>query len=328
MSDLTTIHRLLESYDRGEYFSRLIGQPAAHRLRERPQLAYHAVLKPLEPCWTMVIPTFNHAPIVRDVLHAALGHAAQPFDCVVVDDGSDDATIETVRAYFESGAASLVASATILRNPVPVFETACDNLGFALAQTELIVELQADIEIREPGFDLLLQRAMALQPAPSAASGRCGHTFAALRRRRSWQRLLHRVRDPVVGLCGGAIESPDLVEPLRGRVYRCETVNRGPWALRRSDLERHGYLDERHFFLGSDDHDYHRRLWQAEARRPLYVPMRLYAPLDRGAARRTRTGLNRTVFCELKSSRTGSPPFHSFLASLRQACPPQPIPLE
>ena len=62
-------------------------------------------------------------------------------------------------------------------------------------------------------------------------------------------------------------------------MYRCETVNRGPWLLLKSDLERHGYLDERHFFQGNDDHDYHRRLFDAEGRRPLYVPLSLHAPL-------------------------------------------------
>lgn len=328
MSSLPTIHRLLEGHDRGEYFSRLIHRPAAHSLRERPVLAYHTALSPVEPRSTMVIPTFNHAPIVHDVLQALVAHAAQPFDCIVVDDGSDDGTAEAAVAFFESGAAASVARATVLRNPVPVFETACDNLGFALAETELIIELQADIEIREPAFDRLLQRALATQPTPSAASGRCGHSFAALRRRRHWPWPVSRPQYPAVGLCGEAIESPQLVEPLRGRAYRCETVNRGPWALRRSDLERHGYLDERHFFLGNDDHDYHRRLWQAEARRPLYVPMALYAPLERGAARRPRTGLNRTVFCELKASRTGSPDYHRFLDSLQDACAPQPIALD
>ena len=83
---------------------------------------------------------------------------------------------------------------------------------------------------------------------------------------------------------------------MRGKVYRCETVNRGPWALLKTDLDRHGYLDEQYFFLGNDDHDYHRRLFETEGRRPLYVPTSIYSPRRLGASRRARTGDNRTIF--------------------------------
>ena len=92
-------------------------------------------------------------------------------------------------------------------------------------------------------------------------------------------------------------------------------MNRGPWVLLKSDLERHGYLDERHFFQGNDDHDYHRRVFEADGRRPLYVPIALYAPLALGAVRRTRTGLNREIFAALKAEKRGSPEFHRFLES-------------
>jgi hypothetical protein len=119
-----------------------------------------------------------------------------------------------------------------------------------------------------------------------------------------------------VGLCGKAIETPEVINNIKGQIYRCETVNRGPWMVFKSDLERHGYLDERHFFQGNDDHDYHRRLFGAEGRRPLYVPVSLYAPLALGAQRRTRTGVNRRVFEALKAEKRGSPAFHDFINSL------------
>lgn len=146
MSSQTTIQRLLERHDRGEYFSSLVHAPVPHRLRERPVVAFHAVRNSLEPRFTTVMPTFNHAPIVQEVLRALVARASQPFDCIVVDDGSQDDTVERVRGFFESGDTSPVARATIWRSPVPIFETACDNLGFALSETEVIVELQADIE--------------------------------------------------------------------------------------------------------------------------------------------------------------------------------------
>ncbi len=105
-------------------------------------------------------------------------------------------------------------------------------------------------------------------------------------------------------------------------MYRCETVNRGPWLVFKTDLERHGYLDERHFFLGNDDHDYHRRLFDAEQRRPVYVPLSLHAPLALGAYRRKRSGVNRDVFMALHAEKRGSPAFHRFLNRLGPAFGP------
>jgi glycosyltransferase involved in cell wall biosynthesis len=325
MSSPATIARLLRNHDNGEYFARLVNQPAPHALRRAPELVYHAVLNALEPRFTMVMPAFNHEAIIEDAISATAATASLPFDCIIVDDGSTDLTVARVRSLFESRPPPLIARATIIRNPVPIYETASDNLGFALADTEIIIEVQADIQIREPAFDALFLRALGTSPTPSALSGRCGHTFASLRHRPSIRSLVRRTPPDSVGLCGKTIETPEIVNPIRGRMYRCETVNRGPWVLLKSDLERHGYLDERHFFQGNDDHDYHRRLFETEARRPLYVPIALYAPLAFGAVRRTRTGLNRDVFAALKAAKRGSPAFHRFLESRVPSSPPEEI---
>jgi glycosyltransferase involved in cell wall biosynthesis len=324
VSSLFAIDALLRHYDSGQYFSRLINHPTAHRLRRAPQLVYHATLNDVEPRFTVVMPTFNHEANVQDSLDAAATNATLPFDCIIVDDGSEDGTVEQATSFFEYRRPPLVTRATILRNPVPIYETACDNLGFTLAETEIIVEVQADIQIREPAFDALFLRAFATSPAPSALSGRCGHTFRSLGAGGPLSLFRPGSRESV-GLCGKAIETPKVIEPIKGQLYRCETVNRGPWVLFKSDLERHGYLDERHFFLGNDDHDYHRRLFDAEGRRPLYVPVSLYAPLAVGAVRRLRTGLNRDVFIALKAEKRGSPAYRHFLDSLTSSFAPEMI---
>jgi glycosyltransferase involved in cell wall biosynthesis len=311
-----TFDALLHGYESGGYFARLVHHPAPHPLRRTPELVYHDTLSLVEPRFTVVMPAFNHESTVYEALSAAALAASLPFDCIVIDDGSEDGTVGRVTAFFESSRPPLLARAMLLRNTVPIYETACDNLGFALARTAIVIELQADIQVREPGFDALFLRAAETQPRPSAISGRCGHTFRWLNRRGPFAALFRPRAHESVGLCGRAIESPERADALKGRVYRCETVNRGPWLVFTRDLERHGYLDERHFFLGNDDHDYHRRLFQSEGRRPLYVPISLSAPLADGAIRRKRTGLNRTVFDMLSAEKRGSPDFHAFMASL------------
>jgi hypothetical protein len=179
--------------------------------------------------------------------------------------------------------------------------------------------------MRGPRFDALFLRALATSPKPSAISGRCGHTFRSLGSGVGLRSLFPGRSSERVGLCGKTIETPEAVNPIKGRMYRCETVNRGPWVLLKSDLERQGYLDERHFFQGNDDHDYHRRVFEAEERRPLYVPISLYSPLALGAVRRRRTGVNRDVHDMLKAEKRGSPAFHRFLNSLGPPMAPAAI---
>jgi glycosyltransferase involved in cell wall biosynthesis len=296
----------------GTYFPRLVNNPTPHRLRRALELVYHATLNALEPRYTVVTPAFNCAPIVADYIKATATAASLPFDWIVVDDGSEDGTAQRAQAIFESLRDPRVARVTIVRNPAPVFETACDNIGFTLADTDVLVEIQCDIQVRERGYDALLLGALTTQPTPSAVSGRCGQCFFDLRGA-VVRALLGRRARTCVGLCGKLIETPEVINAIKGRIYQCETVPRGPWVVLKSDLERVGYLDERFFFLGRDDHDYHRRLFEADGRRPVYVPLSLYAPLHLGAYRRRRTGINREVYEMLRDDKKGSPAFLRFL---------------
>ena len=263
------------------------------------------------------MPTFNHESNIEDTLGAAAAAALHPFDCIIVDDASEDGTVERATAFFESRRPTCVARATIIRNPVPVYETACDNLGFTLADTEVVIEVQADIQIREPAFDAVARTGMLdvasrrpLSRVGAATPSRCSLAQAACARCSAGGRT--RRSD-----CAATpSRRPTIIDRIKGQLYRCETVNRGPWLVFKTDLERHGYLDERHFFLGNDDHDYHRRLFDAEQRRPIYVPLSLHAPLALGAHRRKRTGVNREVFMALHAEKRGSPAFHRFLNAL------------
>lgn len=324
MSSLASIERQLRAIESGDYFRRLCNHPSPHARRRTPELLCHRTVGSRLPAFTVVTPAFNCAEGFADYVEATLASATLPFDWIVIDDASDDGTAELVRAAFERLAHPLVARATLLRNPVPIYETACDNLGFTLAETDLIVEVQSDIQVREPGFDALFLHAFQLTPRPASLSGRCGHSFFGLRRK--WlRRLLGGSAAECVGLCGAAIETPEVIEPLKGRLFRCETVPRGPWAVSKADLERHGYLDERYFFLGNDDHDYHRRVTAAEGRRPVYVPMTIHSPLRLGATRRARSGVNQEVFTMLKRERRGSPAFRRFIATRLSPSLPDPF---
>ena len=56
-----------------------------------------------------------------------------------------------------------------------------------------------------------------------------------------------RVPGGLIRLCGRAIDTPDSIDVIKGRAYAVRPST-GPWVLLKTDLERHGYLDERFFF--------------------------------------------------------------------------------
>ncbi len=319
MPGLNTINAVLRAISDGSYYRSLLHAPSPHAHRQLPVLVSHRTYASTPAVQTIVVPTFNHADAIERCVASVVRCITAPSDFIFIDDCSDDATVERAIASMATHANAHVTNVTVLRNPVPIYETACDNLGFRLAETDLVIELQADIDIGEPGFDAAFRAIAPSTLKPSAISGRCGHTFELLVHRND----VPRGRPNMVGLCGANVETPHVVESLRGRIFQCETVNRGPWMLSKRDLERHGYLDERNFFLGNDDHDYHRRLYQSEGRRPLYLPMRIVSPLARGATRRPRSGKNLEVFELLNAEKPGSREFWQYVLSYQPICYPR-----
>src|SRR5947207_14415364 len=129
MSSPSSIDALLRRYQSGDYFSRLINHPAPHRLRQAPVLVYYATLSAVEPRFTIVMPTFNHESNIQDSLEAAATAASLPFDCIIVDDASEDGTVERATSFFQSRRHPLLCRATIIRTPVPVLEFGFHYLG-------------------------------------------------------------------------------------------------------------------------------------------------------------------------------------------------------
>lgn len=316
---LDSITHALVALQSGSYFSGLVEAPKPHSRRQVPKvMATRSGRKQDQPVHTIVMPVFEHERILAQNLSLLEESSTLSHDLVLIDDGSSDSSSRVASEFIQRDWEYL-NDACVVRNDVPIFETACDNFAFVASVTPVVVEVQADIQIREKGFDRLVVEALTQFPDASTVSGRAGHAFAAPPNFWLWDKRKFSERElaSAVGLMNQSIEGAETAEKYRGRVYRCETVNRGPWGLRKKDLELYGYLDERHYFLGGDDHDLHRRMYQREGRRPLYVPMRISSPLSDGAQRRVRQGINAEVWRELKGQKTGNPEFRSFVRSLK-----------
>ena len=112
------------------------------------------------PLVSVVIPTYNRAELVREAVASVLAQNYRPLELIVVDDGSDDATGDTLARYPE---------VRVLRQAHTGMPGQVRNAGARLARGEYLAFLDSD--------DLWLPQKLARQvPAATAAGAAISHT--------------------------------------------------------------------------------------------------------------------------------------------------------
>ena len=162
----------------------------------------------------------------------------------------------------------------VFKTEKPLFETKCDNIGFRASLGKYCLEIQADMEMTESGYNLELEKPFKMFANIIAVSGRCAHSM---------------FYGPKVGKMGNDIEqSLETLEIQRGVFYSLETCNRGPLLLHRAKLEEMGFLNEIDFFLDNSDHDLMARAFLEKQYMCGYVPIEFNSPIQDGSTRNTR----------------------------------------
>lgn len=277
------------------------------------------------PDLTIVIPIFNQENGILDVLKKIELNTKNFYDLILINDGSTDDTLLKISEYIrelKKFKPKKVVSTILINNDVPIFETACDNQGFRLARTNYIIEIQSDIHIREYEYDQKMICAM-VNLKLGAVSGRLAHQFSVLDRF-GWFKyplMKMRVRQGKilegVGLMGKSIFSSNQKTIPDGICFVGETVARGPWLLMKKYLEELNYLDEKNFFLGNDDHDFHRRLYKHKGLKVGYVPIDIFSIPTDGSTRKIRSGENERIYNWLRINKRGSAGFRWFIRTYR-----------
>lgn len=90
------------------------------------------------PLVSVVIPVYNRATCIADAVHSVLDQTYMTLECIVVDDGSTDTTLERVHAVF--GADARVRALTHEHAGV----SAARNHGIAAARGEYVTFLDSD----------------------------------------------------------------------------------------------------------------------------------------------------------------------------------------
>ena len=197
---------------------------------------------------SVILTVHNKGYLVRQVLSGICENAVAPLEVVIVLDGCEDDSEEVVSSFVVPGRHEFV----VLVTP-DVFETKANNAGLKRATGDYAIIVQDDMVIHEPAWDARILLPFQAWPDVFAVTCRAAHnwrrnpvavdTMESPRRDDRWCDLL---------------EACDVAEGqnLPRDVFAVrDTVNRGPLAINRADLESLGYLSEAFAPLDSDDHD-------------------------------------------------------------------------
>jgi glycosyltransferase involved in cell wall biosynthesis len=187
---------------------------------DMPESAYRVVLDAgfldAEVVVSVVIPCFNQAERIGRTLVGLSESMSSVFELIVIDDASTDGTVHEVLSSLEQLAEiNNLGRLRLLRMHRSSFETECDVVGFSVADGDYLLEVQADMEVDDPGFDGRMVRALASFDDLLMVSGRgteLFHPIAESYRRTQgsvvahtdtlwgyvWSRVRHRAAKPLI----------------------------------------------------------------------------------------------------------------------------------
>ena len=113
----------------------------------------------MNPMISIIIPTYNDAPVLGRCLDSVFAQTLQDFEVIVVNDGSTDHTAEVLDPYRER--LTVINQENQGRNPARMN-------GFAQSQGQFLIFLDSDIVMR-PNMLELLHQALIDHPETSFA---------------------------------------------------------------------------------------------------------------------------------------------------------------
>lgn len=89
---------------------------------------------------SIIVPSFNRAHLIADTLNSVFSQTYQKWECIIVDDGSSDNTIDIINSFIEKDS----RFSFIKRNRFPKGAPTCRNIGLDFSNGEFIIYLDSD----------------------------------------------------------------------------------------------------------------------------------------------------------------------------------------
>ena len=230
--------------------------------------------------YSIVVPIYNQDDIIFINLNSYIINTFNPFKKILILDFCSDKSEENIVSFLDNynNINSDLVQIIIYKNEEPLFETKCDNIGFKASIGKYCLEIQADMEMIEHGYNLHLTKPFNILNNVIAVSGRCCHNLC---------------NGNGVGKLGKLIETP--IEKLgvdKNTFYVHDTCNRGPLLIVRNKLIELNYLNEDIYYLDDSDHDLMIRAYLEKNYICGYVPINFNAPLSHGSTRNNKRTTN------------------------------------
>jgi glycosyltransferase involved in cell wall biosynthesis len=116
---------------------------------------------------SIIIPVYNRANIIGDTLESVLNQSYKNWECIIVDDGSNDKTVELVESYcFNDSRFKLFIRPEEFKKGGNV----CRNLGFKSSKGDYIQWLDSDDLLEQNKLEAQI---VALEKEPKASIAIC-----------------------------------------------------------------------------------------------------------------------------------------------------------
>lgn len=223
--------------------------------------------------YSIINPIYNQETIVVKNVESYINNTEDNFELIIILDSCSDNTKQNLLNFITNykNKNKNFIQIKILETLEPLFETKCDNIGFKIAQGKYLLEIQADMEMTEIGYNKHLSKAFNILPNVIAVSGRCAHNLFT---------------EGGIGKLGANIEKDiSCLNVDKNTFYTFETCNRGPLLLDKEKVEKLGYLDENNYFLDNSEHDLMLRAYLKYKYICGYIPINFNSPLKDGSTR-------------------------------------------
>lgn len=280
---------------------------------------------------TFVVPVFNQDSRITTNLQSIIDNSTLACEIIIINDASEDKTKKVLEDFFSEKIKMKqnLSSIQFINFGVSRFETYCDHYGILRAKGRYIIEVQADMEIREAEFDrkmiqilknnddifmLSARGIMDFQEIAKNFNSSTGtEAFVSSSILKFTKNRLRRTRTMHDVFVLDRLNALNIILPSdesfkkskkAGRLARYievnvpfsesdlyvgETVMRGPIAFEKSRYMTLGGLNTASFFLGFDEHDLNLRARNEMNWFAAYSPISFLSPLDHGSMRKRRT---------------------------------------
>ena len=128
--------------------------------------------------YSIVTPIYNQEQIIVKNLLSVIENTVGNFEIILILDYCFDSTEKNIIVFFDTyqnKKDNFICLKIFKNSEKPLFETKCDNIGFKNSVGKYCLEIQADMEMTENGYNLHLTKPFEILNNVIAVSGRCAH---------------------------------------------------------------------------------------------------------------------------------------------------------